>query len=177
MLMQVLMNLCLNAREAMPEGGRRLTEAVNLSGSGPAPHPQLAPGDCVRLRVRDTGLGMDDATVARIFEPFFTTKEVGKGTGLGLATVYGIVRQHQGAIECASEVGRGTTFTIYLPRAAAESSAVEAPTPARPAVRAPAGATVLLADDEPMIRQLGRTVLEQNGYRVILAEDGLETVE
>jgi len=116
-LEQVMMNLAVNARDAMPRGGhlKFSAEAVTVSKKRAASNPEAAAGKFVRLSVKDTGCGMDEPTRARIFEPFFTTKEPGKGTGMGLATVYGIVKQHKGWIELESEVGRGTTFHIYLP--------------------------------------------------------------
>ena len=126
------------------------------------------PGSFVRLRVRDTGEGMPPEVQTRIFEPFFTTKPLGQGTGLGLAMVFGIIQQHQGWIECESEPGEGTEFTILLPRS-------EKPATQRiaAAVSTEGGSeTVLIVDDEPMIRELARAILQQHGYRVLLAEDG-----
>jgi PAS domain S-box-containing protein len=172
---QVLMNLCLNARDAMPEGGRLVLETANIE-IDPAHarrHVDARPGQFVRLRVRDTGHGIPPDIRPRIFDPFFTTKGPGKGTGLGLAMVFGIVQQHQGWVECQSEPGRGTDFEIYLPR----SLQAPAPQPA-PTTSVPVGGheTILLVDDEAVIRNLGRTVLQRHGYRVMLAEDGQEAV-
>jgi CheY-like chemotaxis protein len=165
---QVLMNLCLNARDAMTEGGTLRLETANAWRGG------AAPGQYVRLAVRDSGVGMDSATLARVFEPFFTTKGPGEGTGLGLAMVYGIVRQHGGFIEVQSEPGRGTTFEVYLPRA----GSAEVRSAATVTVRPRSGTeTVLLADDEPMVRNLARAILEGYGYRVLLAGDGREAVD
>jgi PAS domain S-box-containing protein len=174
---QILMNLCLNARDAMPEGGRLLveTDQMTLTEEDVRLRLDARPGEFVRLRVSDTGSGMAPEVRARIFDPFFTTKGPGKGTGLGLAMVFGIVKQHQGWVECYSEVGKGTRFDIYLPREAevAPAAAAIAPAPG------PSGGseTILLADDEAMIRSLGGNILRQYGYRVLLADDGLEAVE
>jgi PAS domain S-box-containing protein len=172
---QVLLNLCLNARDAMPEGGRLMIETANVTVEEGRERQQLGarPGPFVRLRVGDTGCGIPAEVRERIFEPFFTTKGPGKGTGLGLAMVFGIVQQHQGWVECASEVGRGTCFDVYLPRvrAAAEAPAAAASPPA-------AGReTVLLVDDEEMIRKVGGAILRRYGYEVLLAEDGQRAVE
>ena len=171
---QALMNLCLNARDAMPDGGRLRLETANVTVTeehprqdGPAP-----PGDYVRLRVQDTGRGMTDQVRARVFEPFFTTKGRGQGSGLGLPMALGIVEQHRGFLECASEPGRGTCFDLYLPRSPREALRNA------PVQRPEGGAeTVLLVDDEAMIRELGRTILTQYGYRVLVAEDGQDAVE
>jgi PAS domain S-box-containing protein len=175
-LNQVLMNLCLNARDAMPEGGRLRVEAdaVEVDAAHVRLHPEARAGTFVRLRVSDTGHGIPPEVRPRIFEPFFTTKEVGRGTGLGLAMVFGIVRQHDGWVECASEVGRGTVFDVFLPRSEAGAPVEEEP----PAARGPAGGseTILLVDDEAMLRNLGRAILESHGYRVLVAEDGLQAV-
>jgi PAS domain S-box-containing protein len=174
---QVLMNLCLNARDAMPDGGRLQleTENVVLDAGAVRLHLEARPGEFVRLRVSDTGHGIAPETRAHLFEPFFTTKGPGKGTGLGLAMVFGIVKQHRGWIEFASEVNQGTRFDIYLPREALTIPAATAP--ANPEKACRGTETVLLVDDEPMIRNLGRTILQQYGYRVLLAEDGQGAVE
>jgi nitrogen-specific signal transduction histidine kinase/CheY-like chemotaxis protein len=174
---QVLLNLCLNARDAMSDGGRLVLETANVVLTRDYARLQLdaRPGEYVRLEVRDTGRGIAPKLQARIFEPFFTTKGPGKGTGLGLSMVFGIIQQHQGWIECHSELGRGTRFTIYLPRYGEPES-----TPASPAdANAPARGkeTILLVDDEEMIRNLGRTILERHGYEVMLAVDGQHAVE
>ncbi len=174
---QVLMNLCLNARDAMPGGGRLLLETENLALDEEYMRLYLGTraGEFVRLRVSDTGHGMPPEVRARIFEPFFTTKGVGKGTGLGLAMVYGIVNQHDGWIDCYSEVGKGTCFEIYLPRSSQDTgaTALTSQTP----VPCSGTETILLVDDEPMIRSLGRAILQKYGYQVLLAEDGVEAVE
>jgi PAS domain S-box-containing protein len=171
---QVLFNLCLNARDAMPEGGRLLLETANVTVEDDQARQQLSgrPGPFVRLRVSDTGCGMPPEVRARIFEPFFTTKGPGKGTGLGLAMVFGIVQQHGGWVECTSAVNAGTCFDVYLPRAGAddEAPADAAGPPAR------GREAVLLVDDEEMIRKVGSAILRRYGYEVLLAEDGLEGV-
>ncbi|MFZ0420609.1 MAG: response regulator [Candidatus Sulfotelmatobacter sp.] len=172
---QVLMNLCLNARDAMPQGGRLLieTQDVEISEDFSRVHSYAAPGRYVLLAVSDSGVGMDAATLDRIFEPFFTTKETGRGTGLGLATVYGTVKQHGGFVNVYSELGQGTTFRVYFPA----SSGV-------PELRAPVssdrivGGTeiILVAEDHEALRELaGRTLVSQ-GYRVLFASNGLEAV-
>lgn len=174
---QVLMNLCLNARDAMPKGGRLRIETRNgvLDEEYARGHGEARPGEFVRLRVEDTGHGMPPEVRQRIFEPFFTTKEAGRGTGLGLAMVFGIVQQHKGWIDCYSEVNRGTQFDIYLPRYQPPHEADAGPTP--PQSAAGGHETILLVDDEPMIRTLGQNILESYGYRILLAEDGVKAVE
>lgn len=176
MMNQVLMNLALNARDAMPQGGRLYLETTNFVPDDDylRLHLEARPGQYVRLRVRDTGAGMSPEVRQRIFEPFFTTKDVGKGTGLGLAMVFGIVKQHHGWIECHSEVGLGTTFDIFLPRHLGEAPSDKTVLP--PAV--PKGhETILLIDDEAMIRDLATLILRRLGYDVLQAEDGLQAVE
>jgi PAS domain S-box-containing protein len=175
-LEQVLVNLVVNARDAMPLGGQLTleTRAVDLDEAFARQHVGIRPGPHVRLLVRDTGVGMDAVTKAHLFEPFFTTKGPGKGTGLGLATVYGIVTQSGGAIRVDSEPGQGATFTIDLPRA-------EAPVDARvdrPAARAvPQGSeTVLLVEDEAEVRGLARDILHGQGYTVLEAANGDEAL-
>jgi PAS domain S-box-containing protein len=171
-LEQVLMNLVVNAKDAMPNGGRieLRTENVVLRETCRGEQVFIRPGDYVVLSVSDNGLGMDRETQSRIFEPFFTTKEKGKGTGLGLSTVYGIVKQSGGYVLVQSEVGTGTTFSIYLPRVD-EKADVHV---AAPALRTAAGGTetVLLVEDEESVRQLVRETLEVKGYRVLEAENG-----
>jgi len=174
---QVLLNLAVNARDAMPRGGKLILEtaAFDHDGSFPCDH-SMAWGRYVMLAVSDNGSGMDEATRSRIFEPFFTTKEVGKGTGLGLATVYGIVKQCGGHIWVYSELGRGTTFKIYFPivthkKSASSESYAQTLPPKRE------GKTILLTEDDPTIRKLTRTMLEDHGYRVFEAEDGTSALE
>jgi PAS domain S-box-containing protein len=169
---QVLVNLAINARDAMPEGGKLTIESQNaqLDESYHQIHGTDIPaGEYVVVSLSDTGSGMDAATQARIFEPFFTTKEPGKGTGLGLSTCYGIVRQAGGYIWVYSELGKGTTFKIYLPRCAAEASVdVEAP----PAATLHGSETILVAEDNEQVRQLIVRALARYGYRVMEAADG-----
>ena len=176
-LEQVLLNLVVNARDAMPGGGRVLIETTRLllRDELVERRHRLAPGDYVCLAVTDSGLGMDEATQAHLFEPFFTTKEVGKGTGLGLATVYGIVKQSGGYIWVYSEPGRGTTVKVYLPRVpgAAEPPL---PEPEPPALRG-GHETVLLVEDAAPVRTLARRSLEACGYQVIDAADGPSALE
>ncbi len=176
-IQQVLMNLCLNARDAMPAGGRLQLETTNvaLDTEYARLHVESRPGEFVRLRVSDTGTGIPSEVRARIFEPFFTTKGPGKGTGLGLAMVFSIVKQHRGWIDCYSEPGKGTRFDVYLPRHA--GSQETAATPAAPISANGGQGTILLADDEAALRNLGRLILERYGYQVLVAEDGQEAVE
>jgi hypothetical protein len=170
---QVVVNLAVNARDAMPRGGKLILEtgSVTFDETYSDQHQAPTPGKYVLLAVSDTGTGMDQATVSRIFEPFFTTKEVGKGTGLGLATVYGIVRQSGGRILVYSEPGQGTTFKIYFPSAdhkigLASKSAAETVGPKRH------GNTILLVEDDEIMRGLTRQLLQEHGYTVVEADDG-----
>ena len=174
---QVVMNLVVNARDAMPTGGRLTVETrnVELGSSYAENHQGVRPGPYVMLAVSDTGCGMDAATLARIFEPFFTTKEVGKGTGLGLATVYGVVKQSGGHVAVYSEAGRGTAFKIYLPRTVDAARAGASLT--GPAAAPRGDETVLLADDDEAIRRIAGIVLESSGYTVLAAQDGDEALQ
>ncbi len=173
---QVLTNLAVNARDAMPEGGKLTIETANifLDSEYVSQHVPLKSGSYVMLAVTDNGIGIDIETQQHIFEPFFTTKEIGKGTGLGLATVYGIVKQSGGYIWVYSEVEHGTTFKIYLPRIDDEV-ALEAVT--GEAESAPKGAeTILIVEDEDIVRALTRRILEESGYQVIEASNGVEAL-
>jgi CheY-like chemotaxis protein len=174
-LEQIVLNLAGNARDAMPQGGRLRLETLNASVNRhtPAVQPFVAPGEYVALLVRDTGIGMGPETRARVFEPFFTTKEKGKGTGLGLATVYGIVNQCGGYIWVESEVGAGSVFQTLLPRVAQ---------PVDPHVvqevldYGSGGETILLVEDDPAVRRTAAEVLLGAGYRVLTAPSGADAL-
>ncbi len=174
---QIIMNLVTNARDAMPSGGTLTIvsglEEVNWFFCNA--HGCATPGPYALLAVSDTGIGMDDALKKRIFDPFFTTKELGKGTGLGLATVYGIVRQHKGFLDVESEPGKGSTFRVYLPALEVTSLKKKAVLPPEPVT----GGTeaILVAEDDPTVRELLQVVLKSYGYWVILAVDGQDAVE
>ena len=173
---QVIVNLAVNARDAMPKGGRLMLQAeiVKFAESCTKGTASIPPGHYVLLKVSDTGLGMTKQTLSRIFEPFFTTKELGQGTGLGLATVYGIVRQSSGYILVESAVGKGTTFEIYLPYDKEASSISVAP---RSTVSSLQGSeTILLAEDQESLRILIKTFLAGRGYRVLAANSGVEAL-
>ncbi len=174
-LQQVIMNLAVNARDAMPQGGRlRIgTTVKTLDEAFYRTHPGLLPRSYVCLSVSDTGVGIPPEVQPRIFDPFFTTKEIGKGTGLGLSVVYGIVKNHDGAIEVASQVGSGTTIHIYWPLAETTAESVESSP-----VRSTGGTeTILLVEDDSMVLQLAQAALEYYGYRVLTARDGLEGLD
>ncbi|MEY2506057.1 MAG: two-component system, cell cycle sensor histidine kinase and response regulator CckA [Verrucomicrobiota bacterium] len=176
-LEQVVLNLGVNARDAMPRGGKLIIRTENVTLDGTAARQisaSLAPGDYVMLSVADTGAGMDEETMSHIFEPFFTTKGPGKGTGLGLATVYGIVRQTGGGISVESELGKGSTFCIYLP---VESAPVDfTRVPLAPLEKTDNFETVLVVEDEEIVRELVCEVLEHQGYNVLCAPDGIEAL-
>jgi nitrogen-specific signal transduction histidine kinase len=171
-LEQVLINLSVNARDAMPKGGTLLisTKNVTIDESYAESHPGVMPGRHVELQVADTGTGMDKATQEHLFEPFFTTKPVGQGTGLGLATVYGVVKQAEGQVSVYSEVGRGTTITVLLP--ATEAAQTVIAVESKPAPRTVGTGTVLVVEDYPELRLLIEEILKGNGYRVLSAPDG-----
>jgi two-component system, cell cycle sensor histidine kinase and response regulator CckA len=176
---QVIMNLAVNARDAMPRGGRLTIETANveLDETCAQPPAVVTPGKHVMLAVTDNGLGMDAATKAHIFEPFFTTKEKGKGTGLGLATVYGIVKQSGGYIWVYSEQGRGTTFKIYLPKIEEEVPSSLRDRQVDPRSLPRGSEVILLVEDEKGVRELARQYLEMSGYTVLEAEDGHAALE
>jgi|GEM_PF-1932079 len=192
---QVLLNLALNARDAMPNGGLlsfSLDEVVVDGAFGHA-HPSVPLGSYVRINVRDTGVGMDEATLARVFEPYFTTKEPGQGTGLGLATAYGIVSQNRGAIEVTSSPGVGSTFSVYLPLVTARAGRVASATPSMSSARIPddmdrrafvpperalvsGTGSILVVEDEGAIRRLAQRILQSAGYVVLTADDGADAL-
>jgi CheY-like chemotaxis protein len=175
---QVVMNLVANARDAMPAKGTLTieTKSAVLDESFAAAHGYGKPGTYALLSVSDTGAGMNDETKRRIFEPFFTTKEVGKGTGLGLATVYGIVKAHDGFINVYSEPSRGTMFRIYIPLVRSGETAPE-PVKQEPSSLKGGTETILLAEDDAILRKMTCTVLRHMGYTVLEAENGQEAVE
>jgi CheY-like chemotaxis protein len=182
MMEQVLLNLVINSRDAMPKGGR-LTLSTSQQTLDPVAlvlNPEARPGRFVCLTVTDTGCGMDSATLGHMFEPFFTTKDIGKGAGLGLATVYGIMKQHQGWIVVESRVGVGSTFTLFLPDAG-KGAVPPVPSPDTQTVtrqNMPSGTeTILVAEDEPILRELVVNILEFCGYRTYQAETGPAAVK
>ncbi|MFH1115975.1 MAG: PAS domain S-box protein [Pseudomonadota bacterium] len=174
---QVLMNLAMNAKDAIPDGGKLTIETANVFLDEEYARTYLGakPGGYVLLSVSDTGHGMNKETLDHIFEPFYTTKEVGKGTGLGLAMVYGIVHQHGGQVRCYSEPGRGTSFKIYLPALVAEREELETAT--REALPRGGTETILLVDDEEFVQDLGKRILERSGYTVLTAANGKEALD
>jgi two-component system, cell cycle sensor histidine kinase and response regulator CckA len=170
---QVVLNLAVNARDAMPRGGKLILETgvFDFDDAFAHEHPGMSAGAYVMLAISDNGSGMDEATRSRIFEPFFTTKETGKGTGLGLATVYGIIQQNGGHIWVYSELGHGTTFKIYLPSAEKKLiPGLEKAEDVLPPRRE--GVTVLVVEDDSVMRRLTHKMLEEHGYQVVEAEDG-----
>ncbi|HZF00746.1 MAG TPA: ATP-binding protein [Methylomirabilota bacterium] len=178
MIEQVVMNLSVNARDAMPGGGKltiRL-EAMTIGADYLEKHPDARAGNFVQLSVSDTGIGMDGMTMTHIFEPFFTTKEIGKGTGLGLATVYGIVKQHDGWIEVSSEKDKGTTFHVFFPTDE-KNFVPEKPESNSTDPVAGGSETILIVEDEPVLRQMARDILEHYGYKILDAANGKEALE
>jgi signal transduction histidine kinase/CheY-like chemotaxis protein len=177
MIEQIIMNLSVNARDAMPNGGK-LVIGINVESIDDdyvKSHADARVGQFVRLRITDTGIGMDSATLYRLFEPFFTTKGVGKGTGLGLATAYGIIKQHEGWIEVNSEPGKGTTFDVYFP------AREETPAPQKEEVISPGSApggteTILVVEDEPVVREMACNILKDCGYRIFESSSGKEAL-
>jgi len=177
-LEQVIVNLAVNARDAMPSGGALVIELKNadVDLALAAEHVGLSPGAYVTVDVRDTGAGIPPAVLRRIFEPFYTTKEVGKGTGLGLSTVYGIVKQSGGYVSVTSEVGHGTTFTVYLPRVAAKGAGRDE-AHAHEAETSPRGTeTILLVEDDEVMRGVTQEMLTDFGYRVVVAASADEAL-
>jgi two-component system, cell cycle sensor histidine kinase and response regulator CckA len=173
---QVIVNLAVNARDAMPKGGvlKLETSLAELDEAYAAAHPSVTPGRYVLLAVSDTGTGLSDKVKAHLFEPFFTTKEQGKGTGLGLATVHGIIKQSRGHVAVYSELGQGTVFKVYLPRTDASVTATAAPPPSSDKLGG--HETILLVEDDDVVRTLARTVLTRAGYKIIEARRGDEAL-
>jgi CheY-like chemotaxis protein len=173
---QVLLNLCLNARDAMPQGGelRVVLHPETLTAEWCSNHKGSRPGSYVLLSVKDSGVGMDETTLQRIFEPFYTSKGLGKGTGLGLSMVYGIVKQHDAFIQVSSKPGAGTEFGIYFPAVSGEPEPIQQ---VEAVTIVPGSATILVVEDEKSVRKLIMEVLPKLGYRVIAAADGEEAVK
>jgi CheY-like chemotaxis protein len=176
-LEQVFMNLSLNARDAMPEGGQLSfrVSALHLAEDERPPYPGMQPGDWARVSVSDTGTGIPPDNLTRIFEPFFTTKEPGRGSGLGLAQVYGIIKQHDGFIDVESRPGSGTTFMIFLPM----TSLPTAPEVERDVSEMDEGGgeTILVVEDDEATRHALYEILESLGYHLLVAQDGIEAIE
>jgi PAS domain S-box-containing protein len=173
---QVLLNLCVNARDAMPNGGIVTIAGENaiLDRNYAAMNPEAKPGPYIVLKVKDNGTGIPPEVVDRIFEPFFTTKEVGKGTGIGLSTLHAIVKGHGGFVTVQTEVGKGTEFAVYLP--AVEARATEGADQTQETIPLGSGELVLVAEDEPVIREITKDSLERHGYRTVVANDGIEAL-
>jgi signal transduction histidine kinase/CheY-like chemotaxis protein len=178
-LQQAITNLALNARDAMPEGGRLSFQLAHLSLVPPEAPPisGMPPGNWIRLSVSDTGIGIPPHLHTQIFEPFFTTKEVGQGTGLGLAQVYGIIKQHEGYINVESELGAGATFNIYLPALASPGGSPSAEEPCGGTIPRGKGEMILLVEDDASVRYIGTTMLQHLGYRVLTASQGQEALQ
>ena len=179
MIEQVVMNLAVNARDAMPSGGTLAVSlaTVSIDAIFAETHPQARVGRFVRLRVSDTGCGMDAATLSHVFEPFFTTKEIGKGTGLGLATVYGIVKQHEGWVEVSSEPGKGSTFDILFPAIKTTSARAKKEAAHGDAPVTGGTETVLIVEDEDILREMAREILQSYGYKILEASSGREAFD
>jgi two-component system cell cycle sensor histidine kinase/response regulator CckA len=172
---QVLLNLCINARDAMPEGGTLTIETAKLDSAEADARFEMPPGPCVKVSVKDTGVGMNDETLSHLFEPFFTTKEPDRGTGLGLATVYGIVKQSGGHVWAQSKLGKGSTFTVCLPETAREPQIRKSDEAPETSLRG--SETVLLVEDAAPLRSLLAHVVEEFGYKVLQAEDGRHAIQ
>jgi CheY-like chemotaxis protein len=177
MIEQIVMNLSVNARDAMPNGGKLAisVNTVTIDDDYVKSHADARVGKFVRLRVTDTGTGMDPATLRRIFEPFFTTKDIGKGTGLGLATTYGIIKQHEGWIEVNSEPNKGATFDVYFP-AREKTSASQKEETVSPKSTPGGTETILIVEDEPVLREMACNILKDCGYRIFEASSGKEAL-
>lgn len=176
---QVIVNLAVNARDAMPKGGRLSLKTANivLDEADTVHRPEVQSGEYVMLSISDTGVGIDDKIKAHLFEPFFTTKDSGQGTGLGLSTVYGIVKQNRGDIQFASQVGQGTTFTIYLPRATKKETPSQVHLQNAPGSTLRGSETILVVEDEASVRELAVHILKTHGYQVLAAQNGPEALQ
>src|SRR5215470_12132391 len=174
---QVILNLIVNSRDAMPDGGKLWIETrnVEVTASFSSDQSSIKPGSYMLLSVTDTGVGISPDTLPHIFEPFYTTKESSRGTGLGLSTVYGIVKQSGGHITVTSELGKGTTFKVYLPRVEEAPQGLQKVERVEPTTDG-GGETILLVEDEPAVRELARTVLSEQGYKVIEAQNSEDAV-
>ncbi len=175
---QVILNLAVNARDAMPDGGKVsiATANVTLDPAHAGHHPGVVPGEYAMLTVSDTGMGMDSATASRIFEPFFTTKPLGKGTGLGLSTVFGIARQSGGSVVVSSELGQGTTFTLFFPKSTREDAPLTSERPGGPSQSLLGNETVLLVEDDAGVRKIALAILRRHGYVVLETASGAEAI-
>jgi two-component system cell cycle sensor histidine kinase/response regulator CckA len=174
---QVILNLAVNARDAMPQGGSLIiaTKVEQVSAAYANAHPEANAGEFVCIIVTDTGCGMNEQTKGRLFEPFFTTKEVGKGTGMGLATAYGLIKQHNGWIEAESEIGKGSTFKIFLPSTNKLLKPAETAQSSRPA--AGGNETILVVEDEELVREFVASLLAESGYKILQAGNGVQALE
>jgi CheY-like chemotaxis protein len=172
----VILNLAINGRDAMPDGGRLTITTANVSADDPRRPPELAQGDYVAVSVADTGTGMTEEVLARAFEPFFTTKDIGQGTGLGLSQVYGVAQQSGGTVRIDTKLGRGTTVTVYLLRAATAGAAAS-PLEAATGPQGRRDGAILVVDDDPDVREVTVASLESLGYTVVAAESGRAALE